>query len=218
MNKPYRLVIFDWEGTLGDTLGPLIHCLADTAECMGLGEFDSTFARRFIEFGLLTVIKKLFSNITSEQQIMLASTVQQTAYTRFNKAYLLPGAKNILSQLKKTSTMLAIATNKSEQSLKRALQQCKLSDFFQITRSAGILPAKPCPQMLIEILDSLGVSAQDALMIGDSAVDIEMANNINMDAIGVSFYHHQPQLLLAAGAMYVFNDYSLLASHLKLPN
>ena len=70
--------------------------------------------------------------------------------------------------------------------------------------------------MLEEILQEFAMPVHDALMVGDSVTDIEMAINIGMDAVGVNFYHLDPELLLAAGAMRVFDDYQLLADYLHL--
>ena len=64
-----------------------------------------------------------------------------------------------------------------------------LSDFFYTTRSASQAPAKPCPQMLEEIMDVCCVSPEQTLVVGDSVSDIEMAKQVNVIAIGVDFYH-----------------------------
>ena len=102
-------------------------------------------------------------------------------------------------------------------SLQRALQASGLDVFFTITRSAGQVPAKPCPQMLEEIMEACGVTASQTLMIGDSVSDVEMSRQVNVDVIGFDFYHQQAANLRAAGALDVFDDYRQLARHLGLP-
>lgn len=54
-------------------------------------------------------------------------------------------------------------------------------------------------------------------MIGDSTTDMEMAKRINVNAIGMDFYHQQEEALKAAGALAVFDDYNLLSAYLMLP-
>ena len=71
--------------------------------------------------------------------------------------------------------------------------------------------------MLEEIMDVFGQTPSTTLMIGDAATDMEMAKSINVTAIGVDFYHQNADLLRAAGATVVFDDYQLLAQFLKLP-
>jgi phosphoglycolate phosphatase len=102
--------------------------------------------------------------------------------------------------------------------LQRALQTTGLSHFFTFTRSAGQVPAKPCPQMLEEIIAYWAVEPQATLMIGDSISDIEMAQCVGVDALGVDFYHQQADDLLCAGAIAVFDDYQKIGHYLELPN
>jgi len=220
MGKVYRLVVFDWEGTLGDTLGQILNSLAVEAKKLQLGEIDEQCARHYLMFGLVVAVKKLFPKLTDGQQLQLLQAVQHALIYHPVDAYLIPGAKNIVQGLRQAGIDIAIATNKGQHSLQRTLQASGLDIFFTITRAAGQSPAKPCPQMLEEIMDFCGVSAAQTLMVGDSISDMEMALSVAVDAIGVNFYHQQEleNELLAAGAMTVFDDFQQLADYLQLPS
>lgn len=216
MTRPYRLVVFDWEGTLGDTLGQILNTVAVVAKGMNLGEVDEQLARQYVVLGLVQAIKKLFPHLSMQQHEQLLQEVQLSLMTCAMGVYLIPGAKEIAQQIKNEGIELAIATNKGQHSLKRALLASGLDSIFKITRSAGQLPSKPCPQMLIEIMEECGVAANETLMIGDSVSDIEMAKQIGVDAIGVDFYHQQAASLHDAGALHVVDDYQQLANFLQL--
>ena len=220
MSKSYRLVVFDWEGTLGDTLGQVLNTLAVEANRLQLGELDEAEARHYLMFGLVVAVKKLFPNLDEERKNQLLQAVAHALATRSIDAYLLPGAKHIVQRIKQAGIDLAIATNKGQHSLQRTLQACGFDGYFNVTRSAGQVPAKPCPQMLEEIMDACATSATHTLMVGDSVSDIEMAKSLNVDAVGVNFYHQDEQVkeLLAAGATQVFDDYQALAAWLQLPD
>lgn len=218
MSNPYQLVVFDWEGTVSDTLGLILHTVAHEANILGFGEIDPYQARKYVDLGLTNALKKLFPHLSSEQQEQLIQAVQHAMITRPTEVCLLPGALEFIQKLKQAQVDIAIATNKGHQSLLRALQASGLDDYFKVTRSAGQVPAKPCPQMLEEIMDEFGRDASTTLMIGDSAIDMEMATSINVAAIGVDFYHQQEDALKTAGALAVFDDYKLLADYLQLPN
>ena len=211
MNRPYHLVVFDWEGTLGDTLGQILNTVAREAKRLHLGEMNEGIARSAVPLGLVMAVKKTFPGLSIHQYEQLLEAVQRTLASEPMNDYLLPGAYDIIQQLHQAGIDLAIATNKSQSSLQRALQHLALSDFFTVTRSAGQSPAKPCPQMLEEIMDFCGVKASQTLMVGDSITDIEMALQINVDVVGVDFYNQQSESLRAAGAKVVFNDYQQLA-------
>lgn len=216
MTKRYRLVVFDWEGTLCDTLGLIVNCVAVEANRLNFGYLDEQMARQFVELGLVNAIKKAFPDLSLHQYEELLIAIQRSLSARHAEVYLIPGAREILQRLKDEGMMLAIATNKGHQSLQRALQLSDLESFFKITRSAGQTPAKPCTQMLEEIIEESGVSPEETLMVGDSPTDMEMAKNLHVDAVGVDFYYRQDSSLLNAGASCVVNDYEQLARHIGL--
>jgi len=216
MSRRYHLVVFDWEGTLGDTLGQILNTVAAEAKRLQFGVFDENQARQHVVLGLVMAVKKIFPSLTLDQHEQLLQAVHHSLVTHPLDVCLIPGAKQMIEQLYQAGIHLAIATNKGEQSLIRCLQACGLRDFFDVTRSAGQVPAKPCPQMLQEIMDSCGVKATQTLMVGDSVIDVDMANQLGVDAVGVDFDHQQAANLLAAGALHVFNDYQQLADYLGL--
>lgn len=217
MGKPYRLVVFDWEGTLGDTLGQILDTVATEARRLNFGEIDEELARQSVELGLVKAVKKVFPHLSLQQQEQLLLAVHHSLVSRTTHVYLIPGTKEVARQLHRAGINLAIATNKGHQSLQRILHASGLDEFFKVTRSAGQTPPKPCPQMLEEILAEFDVGIHETLMVGDSVTDIEMAKNLGVDAIGVDFYHQQEAALRAAGAMEVFDDYQRFAAYLQLP-
>ena len=213
MKKPYRLVIFDWEGTLSDTLGPALKALAKEARHLQLGYFDECLARRSVTLGLTIAIKKLFPHASLQQHEQILVSVQEALSTSSTEVYLFPGIKSMIENMHRAGFELAIATNKGAHSLQRVLQETGLDEFFKVTRAAGQVPPKPCPQMLHEIMETFGAVASETVMIGDSIADIEMASLAGVDAIGVDFYHQQKASLFAAGASLVFDDDEQLAQY-----
>lgn len=217
MAKPYRLVVFDWEGTLGDTLGQIFNSVAVEAKRLKLGKLDEELARQYVDLGLVNALRKIFPHLNERQHKQLLSAVQRSLVARTTEVFLIPGAKDFVNKLHLAGISLAIASNKGQHALQRAIQQAKLEQLFKLTRSADQSPAKPAPDMLAEIMEVTGVDADETLMIGDSVTDIQMANCINVDAIGVDFYHQHRTALLAAGALAVFDSYQQVIDYLDLP-
>ncbi|KGP63457.1 HAD family hydrolase [Legionella norrlandica] len=217
MSNSYQLVIFDWEGTIADTLGVILHTVAAEAKILGFGEVDPYQARRYVDLGLVQAIKKTLPHLTAKQQEELLLAVQSAMVSKPTEVCLIPGVLEFIQRLQQAKIDLAIATNKGHNSLMRALQATGLDQWFKVTRAAGQVPAKPCPQMLEEIMEEFGQDFSSTLMIGDSVTDMEMARRINVNAIGMDFYHQQEAALKAAGALAVFDDYKLLATYLRLP-
>lgn len=217
MKMSYRLVVFDWEGTLGDTMGHILNTLSREAQRMQYGELDEQLARKYVMLGLVKAVKKLFPTLSLYQQEQLVESVQQSLYASSREEHLFPGARQVVEQLQLAGVDLAIATNRSSQSLQRALQDSGMDAFFKVSRTASQAPPKPCPQMLVEIMELFGTRPDETLMIGDSVSDIEMAVRAGVEAIGVDFYHQMDEALKTAGAVAVFNDYMRLADYLGLP-
>jgi len=217
MINSYQLVVFDWEGTISDTLGLILHIVSSEASKLGFGEIDPYEARKYVDLGLVQALRKVFPNLSGKEHDQLYEAVQNAMISRPAEVCLIPGAREFIQQLHDAKIDIAIATNKGQHSLLRALQATGLEQLFKVTRSAGQSPAKPCPQMLEEIMDEFGCDRASTLMIGDSGTDMEMAKSINVTAIGVDFYHQQEAALKAAGALIVFDDYQLLANFLGLP-
>lgn len=216
MSYPYDLVVFDWEGTIADTLGIVLHVVASEANLLGFGDFDPYLARKYVDLGLVQALRKAYPHLSSNQQQQLLQAVQLAMHSRTLEVCLMPGVRELINQLHNARINLAIATNKGQQSLLRALQTTGLDKIFKVTRSAGQVPAKPCPQMLEEIIEECGVTPDRTVMIGDSPSDMEMARNIQVTAIGIDIYHQQEMLLKTSGAKVVFDDYKQVADFLNL--
>jgi phosphoglycolate phosphatase len=216
MSTPYRLVVFDWEGTLADTLGQILRAIIYEAKQLNLGEVNLEHARRAITLGPVVALKRLFPHLSAHQHSELLQTAQQTMLMNSDDICITDGALQVLTQLKDEGIQLAVATNKGRQSLQRDLDASGIAAFFDVTRTASEAPAKPCPQMLEEIMTQCNVSATQTLMVGDSTSDMEMAVQLNVHAVGVDLYHQSEFSLRQAGASEVFHSFQDLADYLEL--
>lgn len=216
MSKPYQLIVFDWEGTLGeDSVSYMLSVLSTAAQSLHLGDMDLSVARNCVSLGLATAVKKLYPDAQMHQQEELLLEVQRALVMSSSAVRLMRGALETVQWLQSKCMHLGIATNKSHQGLMRALRGSGLDAYFQVTRSADETEAKPCPQMLEEIMATFGVSAEQTLMVGDSIMDMEMAVALGVDAIGLDFFHMESESLYAAGALHVFDNFEQLLCYLK---
>jgi phosphoglycolate phosphatase len=85
--------------------------------------------------------------------------------------------------------------------LQRAFDESGLEPLFQATRCADESFSKPHPQMLLEIMDLLGVGPAETLMIGDTEYDMQMAANAGARGLGVSHGVHAAERLMASRAL-----------------
>lgn len=217
MKQRYDLVVFDWEGTLAeDSYGVVVNTILNESKRMQIDGFDKFIARRYLSMGLPCALNKLFPNISIYQHEYLLESVQEKMVGNAGKVCLTQGALNVIQKINSAGIMLGIATNKSLSSLNKVLESTKIGGYFQSIRTATQTQAKPCPQMLEEIILECAVTNSKTLMVGDAISDIEMAQSIDVDAIGVDFYHEQQGNFLAASAIFELDDYQQLLDYLKI--
>ena len=102
----------------------------------------------------------------------------------------------MLEQLIDRGFMLAIATGKARRGLDPVLADTGLKSLFHGSRCADETRSKPHPQMLEELLDEFAVTADEAIMIGDTEYDMLMAKSLGMDALAVSYGVHDKSDIL----------------------
>lgn len=128
------------------------------------------------------------------------------AFTEHRKAgvtndSLYPGMKDVVQKLvEQEKIALAIATGKSRAGVDRLLQREGWQDVFVSVQTADHHPSKPNPSMIFQALQDSGVDADDAVMVGDTTFDIEMAMNAGIAAVGVDWGYHPVWSLQRAGA------------------
>ena len=193
MSQNIELVIFDWDGTLFDSVGQIVASLQYAAQQFEQPLTDDA-AKSIIGLGLPEVMQILFPQVPDLQQDILQCYADHYVANSKGDAWF-SGVAELLADLKQQGIKLAVATGKSRKGLDRVLNQTNSHDIFDITRAASETRSKPDPLMLQEILLETGVTVERAIMVGDTSYDLEMAQNLNMQRIGVSYGVHSVETL-----------------------
>jgi phosphoglycolate phosphatase len=130
-------------------------------------------------------------------------------------ARLFEGVEAMLDTLATQGYFLAIATGKSRAGLDPLLKELGLHNRFHTSRCADETCSKPDPRMLIEILADLDVEPDQALMVGDTEFDVQMAKWAGVDAVAVSHGAHTRQQLLSASPLALLENVTNLLSWLN---
>ena len=204
MNKPVELIVFDWDGTLFDSVGQIVASLQFAAQ-----QFEQPLtpeaAKSIIGLGLPEVAQVLFPTVPELHTDLLKCYGDHYVAHSTGDAWF-AGIAEMLYGLKNQGVQLAVATGKSRRGLDRVLAQTNSHDLFEITRAASETKSKPDPLMLAEILAFTGVKAEQAIMVGDTSYDLEMAQNIAMPRVGVSYGVHTPEVLQSFHPLAVVED------------
>ncbi len=189
--RKYSLLVFDWDGTLMDSKAQIVNCMQSAIQALQEEPRSNEQISNIIGLGLEEAIISLYPLMDGKGVVKMAQTYREFyLYKDKTPSPLFPGVPEMLTELRQQGYDLAVATGKSRRGLDKGLQETRLHDVFPITRCADETRSKPHPQMLEEILVDHNVKPHQALMIGDSEYDLQMAQNAKVDALAVSYGVH----------------------------
>ncbi len=180
------LIIFDWDGTLMDSIGLIIESMHIAGEAHGFHTTDQAI-QDIIGLSLLTGIDILYPEATTRQKLAIEKSYVDYYIPNSHRTPFFDHIEEMLQTLKNDGKQLAVATGKKRRGLDRVLEASSSHDYFEITRCADESGSKPDPQMLTDILEHTQLSVSDAVFIGDSIYDIQMATKLGMTSIAVDY-------------------------------
>jgi phosphoglycolate phosphatase len=212
----YKVIIFDWDGTLVDSTARIVDSMQMASSVVGMARLSNHAIQQIIGLGLPEALKVLWPEISSEQlQLMRTKYSENFSNNSDIPVGFFPQAHDFFEELSNLGYVLAVATGKTRKGLDEMLDGMSVRDVFDITRCADETTSKPDPHMLEEILTELKLTSEQALMVGDTSFDLDMAKNIKMDAVGMTHGAHESSVLLASGAKALCHDLNELLDWIK---
>lgn len=199
MSLPYKLLVFDWDGTLMDSQGEIVYCFQSAAKDLGLDIPSQDSIHNIIGIGMKQAVQSIFPSAQSDDDIQEIVDAYRKHYFHPDKvpSELFEGIFEMLVGLEQQGYYLAVATSKGRRGLDIALERTGLDKVFHTTRCIDEAQSKPHPQMLLDAIDIVGVDTNEALMIGDTEYDLQMANNAGVHSVGVMCGAHDKEQLHA---------------------
>ena len=188
MRRDYDLLIFDWDGTLADSIGRIVLAMRSAAETGAMAVRDDASIKGIIGLGLPEAIETLYPGI-SQRELVAFRERYANSYMTMDEvpSPLFEGVVESNEAFRAEGYHLAVATGKARRGLDRVLNSNGWLDYFDATRAADETASKPHPLMLHEILAHCRVAPERALMVGDSSFDLLMARNAGMDSVAVGY-------------------------------
>jgi phosphoglycolate phosphatase len=214
----YELLIFDWDGTVADSLHHIIESIHYAIDKLSFPMREDVAIKNIIGLGLEEALERLFPGINETQRKSMAAHYRECYMaTSVDNISLFPGAENTIQSLHTNGHYLAVATGKSRRGLDRALEESGLKKYFHYTRCADETFSKPHPQMLEDIVGYFGTSDKKVLMIGDSEHDLQMAANAGLASAAVTYGAQEKEHLLQFEPVALFNSLRELPQWLAQP-
>ncbi|MEO0751731.1 MAG: HAD-IA family hydrolase [Pseudomonadota bacterium] len=197
-----RLVIFDVDGTLVDSQADIIAAMSEAFARAGLTPPPRAAILRVVGLSLEVAIPKLAPGLAPSLHAQMVDWYKD-AYVALRaktgaaqSSPLYPNVRNTLDLLHAQPEMLlGVATGKSRRGLDKLLEGHELTRMFVTQQVSDHHPSKPHPAMVLAALSETGVEAQNAVMIGDTTFDMDMANAAGVPFIGVSWGYHRAEHL-----------------------
>lgn len=196
-----KLVIFDLDGTLLDTIADLAQATNQALQTLGFPTHPQESYYRFVGSGINKLFERaLPENARTEENILKVRALFVPYYDTHNTVLTRPysGIVELLDSLQTQGMILAIASNKYQSATEKLVKH-----YFPKINFSSVLgqregwPVKPDPLFVREILNKTQVTVQDTLYVGDSDVDMMTARNAGVEACAVTWGFRSKEELLS---------------------
>jgi phosphoglycolate phosphatase len=157
----YKLLIFDWDGTLADSIGRIVEAMHSASTRSGFELRDDFAVKGIIGLGLPEAIRTLYPDISDEMTLFREYYADHYIAAEAVPS-LFEGVVESMASFREQGYHLAVATGKNRRGLDRVLKANGWEDYFDITRAADETASKPHPLMLEQILAHCGAARAGA--------------------------------------------------------
>ena len=186
-----KLVIFDLDGTLLDTIADLAESANHALKQLGYPTRDVEKIRTFVGNGVNKLLFRALPDEEKTEENMIRMRTHFVPYYDAHNADLsapYPGIVALLEELQAKGLRMAVASNKyQEATVKLVKHYFPMIDFVEVLGQREGINVKPDPTIVFDILQQAGVSKEEPVYVGDSGVDMQTAINAGVDAIGVTW-------------------------------
>ena len=181
-----KLIIFDLDGTLIDTLSDIEHIFNYVLIQNGYEKRSKSFYKNNIGNGFENLLRNCLPDYFKGDFDFLANSVRERYESHLNtKTIVFDGITTVLEHLKNNQVKIAVISNKLHSLAVRSVETYFNSYQMKVIGAEGGFPRKPSPDSTFHMLQYFNCHSSDALFIGDSIVDIKTAQSANISSVGV---------------------------------
>lgn len=202
--KPLKLIMFDLDGTLIDSVPDLANAVDAMLVDLGREPAGQDAVRHWVGNGAAMLVKRALSAkmVPDETEAILFNKAHQLFLEHYRdisgqESVLYPHVKEILQKLRQSTYYLAVITNKPEQFTPALLKAHDLPDFDMILCGDSLPEKKPHPAPLLHCMETLACGTDESVMVGDSVSDIKAAKAAGVPVVCVNYGYNQGEDLSA---------------------
>ena len=194
-------IIFDFDGTIGDSTALIVQCFQDTLSELNLRVCTAQECRETIGLPLRAAFVQL-AGVDKDMQEQCVATYEKV-FRRNNKP--------TIHELARREIQMTIATSRRSWSAKALLEEMKLDSFMPYILGADeVSNHKPHPEPVLKTLEEQHFKPEETIVVGDTWFDIEMGKRAGVRTVGVTFGNGTKESLEQAGATWIIDDFALL--------
>ncbi len=189
MSKPVDLLIFDFDGTLADSLPAAIKSIQQMLRDLGLPHKSAEEIGQYIGFGEVPLVAGSIGSEKAEEIKQAQALYYQHNFENIKEVKLYPHIRELIDFFQGKTKI--IISNKRDEFIKMILQNHKLDQYFKEILGGDSAPClKPDPCAILHVLEKYQVAPSRTLFIGDMTVDIETGKNAGVPTCAVSYGFH----------------------------
>ena len=208
--KP-KLIIFDFDGTLGDTRQNIIITMQRTMRRVGLPVKSDEECASTIGLTLEDSFKKMYPDVGEDMAVRCVDAYREIFMASVEELIpqLFPGVSNTLACLDAMGIKMSVASSRQSQSLIYFLESMGIIKYFPyVLGSDNVVKHKPDPEPVLKTLRELDYSPSEVIVVGDMPVDVAMAHGADVRAIAVTFGNATREELVESNADYIIDDFT----------
>jgi phosphoglycolate phosphatase len=211
----YKLVIFDWDGTLVDSLGTILTCNKVVARLYNQQAPTEEMVRNAIGNQFDRALRICFPKVEEHLLPQMTESYHKLMRDPEFHSELFPETKQMLAACREAGLHMAVVTSKNRHEFNEESKSVGLEDYFDLVLCDGEHGNKPEPQKMLYTLDHFAAKPAEAVMVGDTTIDILFAKNGGVMSIAVAFGAHTIEQLATENPDLIIQNWGDLLDHLR---
>ena len=210
-----KILILDFDGTLGDTVGVIVQTMQATIRELGLPARTDKECASMIGLRLIDIPPVLFPECNLDGEFY-AQTYRRLfhIYNTAGAVELYPNIIETLTELKNRGLVLTIASSRSKASLTNYIKDLGIEALISYVLGADdVVEGKPNPEPVNRTLEKFGFKPEEAIVVGDTVFDVDMGKNAGTKTCGVTYGNGSRESISAAD--WVIDDFGHLLEIVK---
>ena len=182
--RPFDLVVFDWDGTLRDSIPTILACAKSALAEHDL-EADPEDIKKTVGLGLVQSVPQWSPGVDESNLMSIIERYSHHWRHGGHVLQLFPGAAELVERIANAGALVTVATGKSRVGLDRDLELSGLGGWVKASRTPDECRPKPDGHMVTSLMDELGMTAEKTVVVGDTTHDLLMARDAGVTGVGV---------------------------------